>query len=77
MNDSQRTVLAVFAVAVVAMTLYPPFEVRGMNGYVATAGYAFLFSPPIRATLDVSTLVLQWIAALIAATVAFVLARRR
>lgn len=77
MTDAQRKILAAFACVIVAMTLFPPFEYRGMSGAVVTAGYGFLFTPPPHAVVDVSTLLLQWIAAVIASGIAFLLAKRR
>lgn len=77
MNEKQRTVLMVVACVVVAMLAYPPFEYRGTGGRSATAGYAFLLSPPPQAAMDVGTLLIQWFGVAIAGGIAFVLARGR
>lgn len=75
MNDKQRKVLIVVACVVVAMLLYAPFAYRYPNGAVASAGYALIFSPPRSATVDISTLLVEWLGAAIAGGIAFVLAR--
>lgn len=80
MNERQRTVLICVGVAVVAMLLFPPYVIRNPSqsgvSYVFESGFAFLFDLPHRATVDVTTLAMLWIAAALVGGIAFVLAKR-
>lgn len=76
MNDIQRKVLIGIGVVVFAMLLYPPYRIYGWgenSNAVLRSGYALLFDLPQRATVDVSTLLVQWFGVLIAGIIAFVL----
>lgn len=74
MNEKQRRILFYAGLAIVAMLLYPPYTIRGAS-YVIHSGYAFLFSLPNRATVDVGTLLVQWLAAFIVGGIALLLSK--
>ena len=58
MNDRQRKTLIIVAVLIAGMILYPPFQIKGHG-----LGYSWIFSPPYDdATINVSQLLVQWIA---------------
>lgn len=79
MNPRQHKVLIYVGVAIVAMLLYPPYVIRNPSpggSYVFESGFAFLLNLPHRATVDVTTLAVQWIAAAVVGGIAFVLAKR-
>ncbi len=68
--------LATVGAIVLAMLIYPPYRIyaRGGNGNVIMdTGYAFLFDLPDRATVDVTTLLVQWVGVLIVGVIAFFL----
>jgi hypothetical protein len=73
MNEAQRKILFAVGAIVLAMLLYPPYVARGTNNIIFQSGYAFLFDLPLRATVDVPTLLVQWIGILAAGTIAFFL----
>ena len=78
MNETQRKVLIGIGVVVLAMLIYPPYRVYGLGGggwsdVVIQSGYAFLFELPNRATVDVTTLLVQWVGVLIVGAIAFFL----
>jgi hypothetical protein len=50
-NAKQRCTLYAFILAVVGMVLYPPFHGFVGRGRVTNEGYAFIFSPPLMASL--------------------------
>ena len=64
MNANQKWVIIVGATVVFVMMLFPPFSfpVSAGSSAVFNQGYSFLFLPPEggRATVNFSTLVLQW-----------------
>lgn len=80
MNEKQRTILIGVGIAVVVMLAFPPYAIIniGLSGttYVYEAGYAFLLNLPRRATIDVTTLLIQWVATAIVGGIAFILAKR-
>lgn len=76
MNEIQRKVLIGIGVVVFAMLLYPPYRIHGFgesSNAVIKSGYALLFDLPHRATVDVVTLLVQWVGVLIAGAIAFAL----
>lgn len=73
MNDMQRKSLIAVGAVVLAMLLYPPYRVYGGGDYLAAAGYALIFALPFRATVDVPTLLTQWLGVLILGGIAFLL----
>ncbi|MEO6202231.1 MAG: hypothetical protein ABIU05_09825 [Nitrospirales bacterium] len=73
MNEIQRKVLIGVGAVVFGMLLYPPYRILGRNNTVVQSGYALLFDLPNRATMDVITLLVQWIGVLIVGAIAFVL----
>lgn len=78
MNPRQRQILVTVGVVIVLMLAFPPYAVRGGNNMISVvllSGYAFLFDLPPRATVEVGTLLLQWLAVLIIGAIAFVLAK--
>lgn len=80
MNDKQRTILVCVGATIVATLLFPPYVIRnataGGGSYVFESGFAFLLDLPHRATLDVTTLAVQWVASAIVGGIAYVLAQR-
>ena len=76
MNETQRKVLICIGAMVLAMLIYPPYRTYGFGGNsnaVINSGYAFLFELPDRATVDVATLLIQWVGVLIVGAIAFFL----
>lgn len=74
MNDTQRKVLMGVGAIVLAMLIYPPYRIYGYGGSSSAliqSGYAFLFELPDRATVDVTTLLVQWVGVLIVGAIAF------
>lgn len=64
------------AAIVLAMLIYPPFRIYGYGintNAITETGYALIFDLPYRATLDVSTLMIQWVGVLIVGAIAFLL----
>lgn len=56
------------------MLIYPPYRIYvGPAHVLRESGYAFLFALPDRATLDVTTLLVQWVGVLIVGAIAFLL----
>ncbi len=79
MNKRQQTILHVCIALIVAMLLFPPFHVRLANGIVANLGYGFLLDPPLRGSIagsiDVSVLIVQWVAVILVCGVLWWLAK--
>jgi len=76
MNQNQKYILIAVVVVVVAMFIYPPFQaVR--DGTVYNMGYGWIFSLSKRGymTINVSTLIIQWIGVLVVGGIAFFLAK--
>ncbi len=72
MNDRQRKILIIVAALIGIMIIYPPFQMRGHG-----LGYSWIFSPPIEdATINVSQLLVQWIAVVIIGGIAFILSKK-
>ena len=69
MNDMQRKTLIAVAVVVLGMLLYPPYQGAGYSS--SLTGYSWLFSLPYKATVDVATLLTQWVGVLIVGGIAF------
>jgi uncharacterized ion transporter superfamily protein YfcC len=62
-NKKQRKILLICVFAIIVMLLFPPFHLQYRDGAVFNKGYNFLFSPPDpRATVNVSTLLIQFLA---------------
>lgn len=77
MNETQKKVLIAVAAIVLGMLLYPPFYRKLSEGRIFGAGYSWLFEPPINATLDVATLITQWLGVLIVGGIAFFLVNNK
>ena len=78
MNEIQRKVLIGVGIVIFAMLLYPPYRIDGIGNYsnsLMDNGYALLFDLPERATVDVITLLVQWMGVLIVGAIAFVLSK--
>jgi|GEM_PF-1980314 len=76
MGEIQRKILIGVGAVVLAMLIYPPYRIHGYgpsSNAVIQSGYAFLFDLPNRATVDVTTLLVQWIGVLIVGAMAFFL----
>ncbi len=73
MSEIQRKVLMGVGAVVLTMLIYPPYRIHGRYNAVVESGYAFLFALPQGATVDVMTLLVQWIGALIVGAIAFIL----
>lgn len=62
MNKRQRTILYASVYAIGATALFPPFAFQA-NAGMLNEGYSFLLSPPVSAaTVNVSTLLMEWLA---------------
>ena len=77
MNEMQRKLLIAVAAVVLGMLLYPPFQRTGSEGRVFGSGYSWLFDPPFSATVDVGTLLTQWVGVLIVGGIAFFLLKEK
>lgn len=78
MNTKQRRILVAAAIVIVAMLLYPPFNLVGRfdPAYAhARFVYGWLFEPPYDAHVNVELLLTQWLAVGIVAGIAWVLSR--
>lgn len=76
-NSPQRFILAMTALTIALMLLYPPFEFQVSSGVTVNMGYAFILSPPTFKTspavcpIAATTLLLQWLAVLLIGGIAF------
>ena len=81
MNQNQKWVLVAIITIIVAMLLYPPFQLSLRNGVIYNMGYGWLFEPPrrgaIAAIVNVSMLLIQWFAVLVVGCLAFFLAKNQ
>jgi len=80
MNDAQKKVLMTTAAVVAGMLLFAPYRVYGSGAYAGTirdSGYAFLFELPYRATVDVPTLLAQWVGIALIGSLAYFIAKDR
>jgi len=83
MNKKQRAVLAITAIVVIAMLVYPPFHGLLLNGIVRGLGYSWIWNPPqfsigsteLESTVNVGLLVAQWLGALIVGGIAYLLCK--
>jgi hypothetical protein len=76
MNEIQRKILIGVGAIVFVMLIYPPYRVYGYganSNTIIKSGYALLFELPDRATVDVTTLLIQWVGVLIVGAIAFFL----
>lgn len=77
MNKQQKLVLVGLIAVIIGMLLFPPFHIIGPNGFVSNMGYGWIFNPPkpgyLSATVNISMLLLQWLAAVLVAVLAFFL----
>ena len=76
MNDMQKKTLIAVGTVVLGMLVFPPYRIfyYGSNSSsIRETGYAWLFALPDQATVDVATLVVQWIGVLIVGGIAFFL----
>lgn len=74
MNEIQRKLLIAIGAVVLCMLLYPPYRVYGSgsdSSSIYYAGYAWIFDLPFRATVDIATLVIQWLGVSIVGGIAF------
>jgi hypothetical protein len=71
MTETQRKILIGVGAVVLIMLIYPPYVIRGVNDIVRESGYAFLFDLPLRAQVDVLTLLVQWVGIMVAGAIAF------
>ncbi len=74
MNDKQKIVIVAAGTLMLAMLLFPPFELIRQNATL-NQGYGFLFSPPYSglATVNLKLLILQWIVLLVVAAIGWYL----
>jgi len=64
MNSKQKKSFIAAAGGIALMLTYPPYIVQGSGGNsngIVDTGYALIFGLPDRATVDVFTLLVQWI----------------
>lgn len=72
LNADQRNLLIVVGSVIFTMLLYPPYKQSGRYGQLNTV-YDWLFFPPINATVDATTLLVEWFGVLIVGAIVFVL----
>jgi hypothetical protein len=70
-NEKQNYVLIAVAAIILAMLLYSPFQYLEGDGRVSGAGYNLLWDAPSNATVDIATLITQWVGVLIIGGIAF------
>lgn len=73
MNDIQRKTLMGIGAVIFAMLIYPPYRIYGggkFSSSIFDSGYAFIFDLPSRATVDVVTLLAQWVGIIIVGAIA-------
>lgn len=77
MNDNQKLLCIGIIAIIVAMAVYPPFQVHLAVG-TRSVGYGWIFSPPYgdAATIDVAMLIAQWVIVLGIGAIAFILLRK-
>lgn len=77
MNDKQKSLCIGIIAIIVAMAIYPPFQLQWFGR--TRTGYGWIFSPPFNgaATIDVGMLIAQWAIVLGIGVVAFFLLRNR
>lgn len=80
MNNMQKKLLIAVGIIVLGMLLYPPYRVYGVGDYANSlrdTGYALIFELPFRATVDIGTLLVQWVGVLIVGGIAFFLLKSK
>jgi hypothetical protein len=79
MNDSQRKLVIAVAVFVALMLIFPPYRVYGIRSAAAIyeTGYGFIFALPHRATVDVATLLAQWVGVFLVGGVGYFLLKNK
>jgi hypothetical protein len=80
MNESQRKLLIAVGVIVLGMLLCPPYRIYGSgsnSNSIRETGYAWLFDLPFQATVDVITLVVQWLGVLVVGGIAFLILKTK
>ena len=76
MNDKQKSLFVGIIAIIVAMAIYPPFQLQWFGR--TKTGYGWIFSPPFSgATIDVGMLIAQWAIVLGIGVVGFFLLRNR
>jgi hypothetical protein len=76
MNANQRKLMIGVGCVVLAMLLYPPYKIVGATGFIRGSGYEWIFNLPYSATVEVLTLLAQWVGVLIGCGIAFFLLRK-
>lgn len=64
MNKKQRKMMLGVAIFIVLALIFPPYKIFGYGSSsvaIDETGYAFIFSLPDRASVDVLTLLAEWI----------------
>jgi len=80
MNETQKRILICVGATILAMLIYPPYRIYGFgrnSNTVIQSGYTFLFELPNRATVDATTLLIQWVGILIVGAIAFFLLKSK
>ena len=81
MNQNQKWVLVAVITIIVAMLVYPPFQLSLRNGVISNMGYGWFFEPPkrgaIAAIVNVPMLLIQWFVVLVVGFLAFLLAKNQ
>jgi len=80
MNEIQRKTLMGIGAVIFGMLIFPPYRIYGRGDYSSTlfeTGYGFLFDLPSSATVDVSTLLTQWVGVIIVGAIAIFLLKDR
>lgn len=74
MNEIQRKVLIAVGVAIFLMFAYAPYVVHGYgssSSAIIDSGYAFIGDLPDRATVNIGTLIIEWVGACLLGGLAF------
>lgn len=75
MNENQKRALIALAAVILLMLVYPPYVIHGYAvnaSAVVDSGYAFIFSLPDRASVNVLTLIAQWVGMSLTGAIAFI-----
>ena len=76
MGPIRRWVLLAIGAVTAGMLLFPPFRYGGQGAFIP-AGYAPIWSPPYGGSIDISRLLIQWIATWVVGGLAWLASGRR
>jgi len=76
MNKNQKIILSIGCLILIGMLLFPPFAIHRQGSAVMNQGFAFITNPPhMKATVNISQLILQEIIVTIVSAASFFIAK--